>query len=42
MWTGGAITSRLRQALALVDLGLLDHLIGGDGRRFSFSEHGLL
>jgi DNA repair protein RadC len=42
MWTGGAITSRLLQALSLVDLGLLDHLIVGDGRHFSFSEHGLL
>jgi DNA repair protein RadC len=37
-----AVTRRLRQALALVDVRLLDHLIVGDGKCFSFSEHGLL
>src|SRR5262249_11579679 len=37
-----AVTRRLRQALALVDVRLLDHVIVGDGRCFSFSEHGLL
>ncbi len=36
------VTRRLRQALAMVDVRLLDHLIVGDGRCFSFSEHGLL
>ena len=36
------VTRRLRQALALVDVRLLDHLIVGDGMCYSFSEHGLL
>jgi DNA repair protein RadC len=36
------VTRRLRQALALIDVRLLDHFIVGDGRCFSFSEHGLL
>jgi DNA repair protein RadC len=36
------VTRRVRQALALVDVRLLDHVIVGDGRCFSFSEHGLL
>jgi DNA repair protein RadC len=36
------VTRRVRQALSLVDVRLLDHLIVGDGRCFSFSEHGLL
>jgi DNA repair protein RadC len=36
------VTRRLRQALALVDVRLLDHVIVGDGQCFSFSEHGLL
>jgi DNA repair protein RadC len=36
------VTRRLRQALALVDVRLLDHLVVGDGKCFSFSEHGLL
>ncbi|HEV7444412.1 MAG TPA: DNA repair protein RadC [Steroidobacteraceae bacterium] len=36
------VTRRIRQALALVDVRLLDHLIVGDGRCYSFSEHGLL
>jgi DNA repair protein RadC len=36
------VTKRLRQALALVDVRLLDHVIVGDGQCFSFSEHGLL
>jgi DNA repair protein RadC len=36
------VTRRVRQALGLVDVRLLDHLIVGDGRCFSFSEHGLL
>jgi DNA repair protein RadC len=37
-----AVTSRLKAALALVDVPLLDHLIVGDGQCFSFAEHGLL
>jgi len=36
------ITRRLREALALVDIRLLDHLIVGDGRCLSFAEAGLL
>jgi len=36
------ITRRLRDALALVDVRVLDHIIVGDGHCFSFSEHGLI
>jgi DNA repair protein RadC len=36
------VTRRVRQALALLDIRLLDHLIVGDGQCYSFSEHGLL
>jgi DNA repair protein RadC len=36
------ITRRLKEALALVDVRVLDHFIIGDARCFSFSEHGLL
>jgi DNA repair protein RadC len=36
------ITRRLRDALALVDVRVLDHVIIGDGHCYSFSEHGLL
>jgi DNA repair protein RadC len=36
------ITRRLREALALMDVRVLDHLIVGDGSCYSFSEHGLL
>ena len=36
------ITRRLRDALALMDVRVLDHLIVGDGSCYSFSEHGLL
>lgn len=36
------LTSRLREALALVDVRLLDHLVVGDGEMTSFSERGLL
>ncbi len=35
------ITLRLRDALALIDIRVLDHLIVGDGA-FSFAQHGLL
>jgi DNA repair protein RadC len=36
------ITTRLKEALALVDVRVLDHVIVGDGECFSFAEHGLL
>jgi DNA repair protein RadC len=36
------VTCRLRQALSLIDVRLLDHFIVGDGKCYSFSEHGLL
>jgi len=36
------ITRRLRDALALVDIRVLDHLIVGDNHCLSFAERGLL
>lgn len=36
------ITRRLTDALALMDVRVLDHFIVGDGHCFSFCEHGLL
>jgi DNA repair protein RadC len=36
------ITERLQAALALVDIRILDHIIVGRGRQFSFAEAGLL
>src|ERR1700756_1550073 len=36
------ITRRLKEALALVDVRVLDHFIVGEGLCYSFSEHGLL
>ena len=36
------ITTRLRKALELVEVRLLDHLIIGNGQVFSFSERGML
>lgn len=36
------ITDRLKQALALFDIRVLDHFIVGDGMPFSFAEHGLI
>ncbi len=36
------ITRRLKDALSLVDVRVLDHVIVGDSRCFSFAEHGLL
>ena len=36
------ITRRLKEALALIDVRVLDHFIVGDGQSFSFSERGLL
>jgi DNA repair protein RadC len=37
-----AITRRIKEGLALVDVRVLDHIIVGDGRCYSFSECGLL
>jgi DNA repair protein RadC len=36
------ITRRLKEALALLDVRVLDHFIIGDGQCYSFSEAGLL
>lgn len=36
------ITQRLKQALNLIDIRVLDHFIVGDGDAFSFAEHGLM
>jgi DNA repair protein RadC len=36
------ITRRLKQALSLVDIRVLDHVIVGDGACESFAERGLL
>lgn len=36
------ITDKLKQALALIDIRVLDHFIIGDGRPYSFAENGLL
>jgi DNA repair protein RadC len=36
------ITEKLKLALALFDIKVLDHMIVGDGRPFSFAEQGLL
>lgn len=36
------LTRRLREALGLVDIRVLDHLIIGDGEAVSFAERGLL
>ncbi len=36
------ITQRLKDALAMVDVRVLDHVIVGDGHCYSFTEHGLL
>ena len=36
------ITSRLREALALVDIRVLDHIVVGDGTCVSFAERGML
>jgi DNA repair protein RadC len=37
-----AITRRLRDALALLDIRLLDHFVIGDGRPVSLAERGIL
>jgi DNA repair protein RadC len=36
------ITRRLKEALTLMDVRVLDHFIIGDGHCFSFCEHGIL
>ena len=36
------ITERLKSALSLVDVRVLDHFIVGDTEVFSFAEHGLI
>jgi len=36
------ITRRLKEALGLLDVRVLDHFIIGDGTCFSFAEHGLI
>jgi DNA repair protein RadC len=36
-----AITKRLREALALVDVRVLDHMVVGDGAIISLAERGL-
>jgi DNA repair protein RadC len=36
------ITDRVKQALALVDIKVLDHLIVAGGETMSFAERGLL
>lgn len=36
------ITDKLKQALGLLDIRVLDHFIIGDGIPYSFAEHGLL
>lgn len=37
-----AITHRLRDCLALVDVGMVDHVIVGRSRCYSYAEHGLI
>jgi DNA repair protein RadC len=37
-----SITRRIHEALALVDIRLIDHVIVGDGCCVSFAERGLL
>jgi DNA repair protein RadC len=36
------VTQRLKDALALIDVRVVDHFIVGDGRCYSFAEHGRL
>ncbi len=37
-----SLTQRLKKALALVDIRVLDHFVIGDGDAYSFAEHGLI
>jgi DNA repair protein RadC len=36
------LTERLQEALSLVEVRLLDHIVVGDGETVSFSERGLI
>lgn len=36
------ITERLKSALSLVDVRVLDHIVVGGSETYSFAEHGLL
>lgn len=36
------ITNRLKQALSLIEIRVLDHLIVAGGQSYSFAEHGLI
>lgn len=36
------ITDKLKQALGLIDIRVLDHFIIGDGEPYSFAEHGFI
>lgn len=36
------LTDRLKAALALIDVRVLDHIVIGEGAPYSFAEHGLL
>jgi DNA repair protein RadC len=36
------ITQRVKEALALVDIRLLDHIIVGDGANVSLAERGVI
>tara|TARA_R110002110_G_scaffold170753_3_gene372911 strand:- start:360 stop:902 length:543 start_codon:yes stop_codon:yes gene_type:complete len=36
------ITERLKSALSLVDVRVIDHMIVGDAETYSFAEHGLI
>ena len=36
------ITQRLKDALAMIDVRVLDHFIIGNGKPYSFAEHGTL
>jgi len=36
------LTKRLSEALSLIDVRVLDHIVIGDGEHYSFTEHGLL
>ncbi|MGH8292687.1 MAG: JAB domain-containing protein, partial [Gammaproteobacteria bacterium] len=36
------LTQRLKEALALIDVRVLDHFVIGDGEATSFAERGLL
>ncbi|HNM44180.1 JAB domain-containing protein, partial [Plasticicumulans sp.] len=37
-----SITLRLKEALALIDVRVIDHFVIGDGQSVSFAERGLL